>query len=90
VTVELTWIEVALRIGGVISSLIAGGLAVLYFRERGGQVAQERLNQLNADIISTYETRVRLLQVQIEGLTRELQIAQQTLAEMRRREELIG
>lgn len=75
---------------GAISTLAVGVFAWLYWRQLGGSKAQERLNALNNDIIGAYEQRVRLLQIQVEGLQAELTAAQHTLAELRKRQVLIG
>ena len=87
---EAALFELILRLLGGITTLAAGVLAWLYFRKLGGEVAQARLNLLNSDIISAYETRVRLLLIEIEGLTRELNSAQEILARMKHEAELIG
>ena len=87
-SVELSWLEVVMRVAGAIATVGSGVFAWLYLREKGGQMAQDRLNDVNASTISAYETRVRLLQLEVDSLTRELAIAQATLAEMRN--QLIG
>ena len=87
---EAALFELILRLLGGITTIGAGVLAWLYFRKLGGEVAQARLNLLNSDIISAYETRVRLLSIEIEDLTKELALTQRTLARMKHEAELIG
>ena len=86
----MNWIALLPNLLGAIATVSAGIFAWLYLREQGETKARQQLQLLNKDIISAYEQRVRLLEIQVESLQRELDVARATLGEMRRQRDLIG
>ena len=79
------------------STIVVGIFAVLYYRQIGGLKAEERYktlvraNEEQADrLISSFEARLRLKQIEVEALQREIEVLRASVVELRRQRELIG